>query len=136
MKKGKKYTEAVSKIDKKQVYSAEEAIKLAKETNTTKFDATVDVAIKLNLDTRKAEQQLRGALVLPHGTGKTSRVLVIAKGDAAATAKEVGADYVGDADMIEKIQKENWFEFDIIIATPDMMPVLDRKSTRLNSSHT
>lgn len=126
MKKGKNYKAAEAKFDKKQAYTPEEAVKFAKDTNTTKFDATVDVAIKLNLDTRKAEQQLRGALVLPHGTGKTSRVLVIAKGDAATAAKEAGADFVGDADMIEKIDKENWFDFDIIIATPEMMPVLAR----------
>lgn len=127
MKKlGKKYQEALTKFDKKQAYSKAEAVRLAKETNTAKFDATVEVAIKLNLDTRKAEQQLRGAFVLPQGTGKTSRVLVIAKGEHAKVATENGADYVGDLDLITKIEKENWFEFDVIIATPDMMPALAR----------
>lgn len=125
MKKlSKKYQEASSKVDKKQLYTKEEAVSLAKITNTTKFDATVEVAIKLNLDTRKAEQQLRGAFVLPHGTGKVSKVLVLTKGDLAQVAKDNGADYVGDADMINKIETENWFDFDVIIATPDMMPSL------------
>lgn len=125
MKKlSKKYQEASSKVDKKQLYTKEEAVSLAKITNTTKFDATVEVAIKLNLDTRKAEQQLRGAFVLPHGTGKVSKVLVLTKGDLAQVAKDNGADYVGDVDMINKIETENWFDFDVIIATPDMMPAL------------
>jgi len=123
-KLSKKYQEASSKVDKKQLYTKEEAVSLAKITNTTKFDATVEVAIKLNLDTRKAEQQLRGAFVLPHGTGKVSKVLVLTKGDLAQVAKDNGADYVGDADMINKIETENWFDFDVIIATPDMMPSL------------
>lgn len=123
-KLGKKYKELSNKIDKKNLYNKEEAVALAKETNPAKFDATVEVAIKLNLDTRKAEQQLRGAFVLPHGTGKTSKVLVLAKGDLAKVAQDSGADYVGDADMINKIEKENWFDFDVIIATPDMMPAL------------
>ena len=91
-----------------------------------KFDGTVEVAMRLNLDTKKADQQLRGAIVLPKGTGKTNRVLVIAKGDAAAKAKEAGADFVGDVDLLEKIEKENWFEFDTMIATPDMMPLLGK----------
>lgn len=123
---GKKYRAIAEKIDKKKLYSKEEAIKLAKESSITNFDSTVEVAIKLNLDTRKAEQQLRGALVLPHGTGKISRVLVIAKGDAAKAAADANADYVGDTDMIDKIAKENWFDFDVIVATPEMMPVLAR----------
>ena len=104
-KASKKYVEASSKVDKKAVYSIEEAIKLVKETSITKFDGTVEVAIKLNVDPRKADQQLRGALVLPNGTGKTKRILVIAKGAAAEAAKNAGADFVGDTDMIEKIQK-------------------------------
>ena len=126
MKKGKKYVEASKKVDKNTLYSKEEAIKLVKETATTKFDSTVEVAIKLNLDTKKADQQLRGSFVLPYGTGKTKKVLVIAKGEAANAAKNAGADYVGDTDMIEKIQNENWFDFDVIVATPDMMAQLGR----------
>ena len=126
MKKGKKYVEASKKVDKNTLYSKEEAIKLVKETATTKFDSTVEVAIKLNLDTKKADQQLRGSFVLPNGTGKTKKVLVIAKGEAATAAKNAGADYVGDTDMIEKIQNENWFDFDVIVATPDMMAQLGR----------
>ena len=126
MKKGKKYVEASKKVDKNTLYSKEEAIKLVKETATTKFDSTVEVAIKLNLDTKKADQQLRGSFVLPNGTGKTKKVLVIAKGEAANAAKNAGADYVGDTDMIEKIQNENWFDFDVIVATPHMMAQLGR----------
>ena len=126
MKKGKKYEEALKKVDKQKLYTKEEAIKLAKETSYANFDASVEVAMNLNLDTKKADQQLRGAVVLPNGTGKTKKVLVLAKGEAAKAAKEAGADYVGDTDMIEKIQKENWFEFDSLIATPDMMPQLGK----------
>ena len=106
-KSGKKYVEASSKVEKNKLYTKEEAIKLVKETSITKFDGTVEVALKLNLDTRKADQQLRGSLVLPNGTGKTKKVLVIAKGEAADSAKKAGADYVGDLDLIEKISKEN-----------------------------
>ena len=124
--RSKKYTEAVSKIEKGKVYTKEEAVKLVKETSITKFDGTVEVALRLNLDTKKADQQLRGAIVLPKGTGKTNRVIVIAKGDAATKAKEAGADYVGDMDLLQKIEKENWFEFDTMIATPDMMPLLGK----------
>ena len=126
MKKGKKYVEASKKVDKNTLYTKEEAIKLVKETATAKFDSTVEVAIKLNLDTKKADQQLRGSFVLPNGTGKTKKVLVIAKGEAANAAKNAGTDYVGDTDMIEKIQNENWFDFDVIVATPDMMAQLGR----------
>ena len=126
MKKSKKYVEASQKVNKNTLYTKEEAIKLVKETSTTKFDSTLEVAIKLNLDTKKADQQLRGSLVLPNGTGKTKKVLVIAKGEAAASATAAGADYVGDTDMIEKIQNENWFDFDVIVATPDMMAQLGR----------
>ena len=125
MKKGKKYLEASKKIEKSRLYSKEEAVQLAKET-TTSFDASIEVAMNLNLDTKKADQQLRGALVLPNGTGKTKKVLVIAKGAQAEAAKEAGADYVGDMDMLTKIEKENWFDFDTMIATPDMMPALGR----------
>ncbi len=126
MKKGKKYEAAISKIDKHNAYTKEEAVKLVKETSYAGFDASVEVAMRLNLDTKKADQQLRGAVVLPKGTGKTKRVLVLAKGDAAKAAKEAGADYVGEAEMIEKIQKENWFDFDVMVATPDMMPALGK----------
>ena len=127
MKKlGRKYVEAAKKVDKNQSYSALEAAKLAKETSITNFDGTIDSAIKLNVDPKKADQQLRGSLVLPNGTGKTKRILVIAKGAAAEKAKEAGADYVGDKDMIDKIQNENWFDFDVIVATPDMMPELGK----------
>ena len=125
-KRGKKYLEALSKIEKGKAYTKEEAIKLVKETSVSKFNASVELAVRLNLDTKKADQQLRGAIVLPHGTGKTKKVLVIAKGDNAKKAVEAGADFVGDMDMLEKIEKENWFDFDVMIATPDMMPLLGK----------
>lgn len=125
-KRSKKYNEALSKIEKGKAYTKEEAIKLVKETSIAKFDASVEVAMRLNLDTKKADQQLRGAIVLPKGTGKNVRVLVVAKGEAATKAKEAGADYVGDVDILQKIEKENWFEFDTMIATPDMMPLLGK----------
>ena len=123
-KLGKKYVEASKKVDRATLYTAEEAIKLVKETATTKFDSTVEVAFNLNLDTKKADQQLRGSMVLPNGTGKTKVVLVIAKGAAAEAAKAAGADFVGDVDMIDKIANENWFDYDVIVATPDMMAQL------------
>ena len=126
MKKGKKYVEVAKLVDKSKAYTLEEATKLVKETSTTKFDSSVEVAMRLNLDPKKADQQLRGALVLPHGTGKTKKVLVLAKGPQAEAAKAAGADYVGDVDMIAKIEKENWFDFDCLIATPDMMPLLGK----------
>ena len=125
-KLGKKYVEASKKVDRATLYTAEEAIKLVKETATTKFDSTVEVAFNLNLDTKKADQQLRGSMVLPNGTGKTKVVLVIAKGAAAEAAKAAGADYVGDVDMIDKIANENWFDYDVIVATPDMMAQLGK----------
>ena len=125
-KKSRKYTEALSKIEKGKLYSIEEATKLVKETSTSKFDGSVEIAVRLNLDVKKNDQQLRGAIVLPHGTGKTKKVLVLAKGDAAKAATEAGADYVGDVDLITKIDKENWLDFDVIIATPEMMPLLGR----------
>ena len=125
-KRSKKYTEAVSKIEKGKVYAKEEAVKLVKETSTSSFDGSIELAIRLNLDTKKADQQLRGAIVLPKGTGKTNRVLVVARGPKATEAKEAGADFVGDTDILEKIEKENWFEFDTMIATPDMMPLLGK----------
>lgn len=125
-KRGKKYNEVLAKVDRNTTYTVEEACKLVKETSMSKFDGSVEVAMNLNLDTKKADQQLRGALVLPNGTGKSKTVLVIAKGDNAKAAKEAGADFVGDVDMIEKIEKENWFGFDTIIATPDTMPLLGK----------
>ena len=125
-KRSKKYTEAMSKVERNKAYTKEEAVKLVKETSTSSFDGTVEVAIRLNIDTKKADQQLRGAIALPKGTGKTTKVLVIAKGEKANQAKEAGADYVGDVDMLEKIEKENWFDFDTMIATPDMMPLLGK----------
>jgi large subunit ribosomal protein L1 len=125
MKRGKKYIEAAKLVDSTKKYPATEACELAKKTNCAKFDATVEAAFRLNIDPRKAEQNLRGAIVLPYGTGKTKRVLVIAKTAKAQEALEAGADYAGDAEYIEKI-KGGWFEFDTIIATPDMMAELGK----------
>ena len=123
MKKfGKKYVEASKNVDKSKAYPIKDAVKLAKETSVTKFDSTIDVALKLNIDTKKADQMLRGSLVLPNGSGKSKKILVLAKGEQANIAKELGADYVGDKDLIDKIKAENWFDFDIIVAAPEMMP--------------
>lgn len=119
---GKKYVEASSKVDRTQSYSITDAIKLVKETSITKFDSTIEVALKLNVDPKKQDQLLRGSLVLPNGSGKSKRILVLAKGEQAEIAKELGADYVGDKDLVEKIKTENWLDFDVIVATPDMMP--------------
>ena len=126
MKKSKRHIANLEKVEKGKLYSVEDAIALVKETSNSKFDATVEVAMNLNLDVKKADQQLRGAVVLPHGTGKTKKILVLAKGDQAKAAKDAGADFVGDADLITKIEKENWFDFDVIIATPEMMPMLGK----------
>lgn len=125
MKRGKNYVEAAKLVDKTKVYSALEALDLACKTSKTKFDASVDVAFRLNIDPRKAEQNIRGAIVLPNGTGKTRKVLVIARGAKAQEATDAGADFVGDAELINKIQ-QGWFEFDIIVATPDMMGQLGK----------
>ena len=126
-KKGKKYVEALQLIEKSKVYTKEEAIELVKKTSTSKFDGSVEVAINLNLDTKKTDQQLRGAIVLPNGTGKSKRVLVLTKNaEQAKAAKEAQADFVGEADLVDKIQKENWLDFDVIIATPEMMPLLGK----------
>lgn len=125
-KRSKNYKEALELVDKTKLYNLEEAVKLVKETAKTKFDSTVEIAINLNVDPRKPDGQIRGALVLPHGTGKTKKVLVLTKGPEGKNAKEAGADYVGEVDLIEKIQKENWFDFDVIVATPDMMPELGK----------
>ena len=126
MKKSKRHVANLEKVEKNKFYTIEDAVKLVKETSNSKFDATVEVAMNLNLDVKKADQQLRGAVVLPHGTGKSKKILVLTKGEGAKAAKELGADYVGDVDMITKIEKENWFDFDVIIATPDMMPMLGK----------
>ena len=126
MKRSKRYTANLEKVDKSKVYTIEEAIKLVKDTSDAKFDATVEIAMNLNLDTKKNDQQLRGAVVLPHGTGKVKKILVLAKGDAAKAAREAGADFVGDVDMIQKLEQENWFDYDVIIATPEMMPLLGK----------
>ena len=122
----KRYASVSEKFDKKKAYSVKEAVKIVKEAASAKFDETVEVAMNMNLDTKKADQQLRGALVLPNGTGKSQKVLVLAKGDQAKAAKEAGADFVGDVDMLEKIEKENWFGFDSLIATPETMPLLGK----------
>ena len=119
-KKSKKYIEAAKLVDRTVAYSVEEAIELVKKTNFAKFDATVEVAFRLGVDPKKADQQIRGAVVLPNGTGKTQRVLVFAKGEKLKEAEAAGADYVGDVEYINKIQ-QGWFDFDVIVATPDMM---------------
>lgn len=125
-KRGKNYKESVKLIDKTTLYDVNEAITLAGQTAKAKFDETVEVHIKLGVDGRHADQQVRGAIVLPHGTGKTKKVLVFAKGDKAKEAEAAGADYVGAEDMAQKIQTENWFDFDVVVATPDMMGVVGR----------
>ncbi len=122
---GKKYREALAKVDRSKTYDYKEAVALAKETSTTKFDASIEASFVLNVDPRQAEQNIRGAMVLPHGTGKSQRVLVITQGAPEEEAKNAGADYVGGTDMIEKIQG-GWFDFDIIVATPDMMGQLGK----------
>ena len=124
-KKSKKFQDAAKKVDSTKAYSVEEAVALAKEVDFAKFDATVEVAYRLGIDTRKNDQQIRGVVVLPNGTGKTQRVLVFAKGEKAKEAEAAGADYVGDADMVQKIQG-GWFEFDVVVATPDMMGEVGR----------
>lgn len=126
MKRSKRYVSNLEHLEKGKAYTMEEAVKLVKETSNSKFDATIEVAMNLNLDTKKNDQQLRGAVLLPNGTGKSKRILVLAKGDQAKAAKEAGADFVGDADMIQRIEQENWFDYDVIIATPEMMPMLGK----------
>jgi len=126
MRKGKNYVESAKLIDRTKQYDVNEAIDTMLKTAKAKFDETVEIHIKLGVDSRHADQQVRGAIVLPHGTGKTTRVLVFAKGPKADEARAAGADYVGDMDMVEKIQKENWFDFEVVIATPDMMGVVGR----------
>lgn len=122
---GKKYVEAAKKVDRTKTYSVAEAVKLAKETNIAKFDASVEVSFKLNVDPRHADQQIRGAMVLPHGTGKTQKVCVITQGPKEQEAKDAGADFVGGKELLEDIQK-GWFDFDVIVATPNMMGELGK----------
>ncbi|MFP7335446.1 50S ribosomal protein L1 [Shouchella clausii] len=124
-KKGKKYADALKLVDRDTAYQAEEALELVKKTSVAKFDETVEVAVRLGVDPKKADQQIRGAVVLPHGTGKTQRVLVFAKGEKAKEAEAAGADYVGEDDLINKIN-QGWFDFDVIVATPDMMAQVGR----------
>ena len=126
MFRGKKYQESAKQIDKNALYDTNEAMELLVKTAPAKFDETVELHVKLGVDSRHADQQVRGAIVLPHGTGKTQRVLVFAKAAKADEAKAAGADYVGEMDLVEKIQKENWFDFDVVVATPDMMGVVGR----------
>ena len=125
-KKGKKYSDSVKLFEKSRQYDTAEAMGLVCKTAKAKFDETVEIHVRLGVDSRHADQQVRGAIVLPNGTGKTARVLVFAKGDKADAAREAGADYVGEMDMVEKIQKENWFDFDVVVASPDMMGVVGR----------
>ncbi len=126
MSRGKKYVDSAKLIDRSMQYDVTEAMELVVKTAKAKFDETVELHVKLGVDSRHADQQVRGAIVLPHGTGKTQRVLVFAKGEKAEEAKAAGADYVGEMDMVEKIQKENWFDYDVVVATPDMMGVVGR----------
>ena len=126
MKQGKKYIENAKLVDSAKLYDTEEAMEFVCKTATAKFDETIEVHVRLGVDSRHADQQVRGAIVLPHGTGKKTRVLVFAKGDKVKEAEEAGADYVGAEDYVTKIQKENWFDFDVVVATPDMMGVVGR----------
>lgn len=126
MKKGKKYQDSVKLIEKGKLYDPSDALSLVCKTATAKFDETVELHVKLGVDSRHADQQVRGAVVLPNGTGKTVRVLVFAREDKAEAAKAAGADYVGAEDMVQKIQSENWFDFDVVIASPDMMGIVGR----------
>ena len=125
-KRGKKYIESAKLVDREKLYDVEEAIELVQKTSTTKFDSTVELALRLGVDPKHADQQVRGTTVLPHGTGKTKRVLVIAKSDKIKEAEEAGADFAGGEEFIEKIQQENWLDFDVLIATPDMMGVVGK----------
>ena len=122
----KKYVDSVKLIEKNSLYDPAEALDLVCQTSKAKFDETVELHVRLGVDSRHADQQVRGAIVLPNGTGKSVKVLVFAKGDRATAAKEAGAEYVGDVDLVEKITKENWFDFDVVIATPDMMATIGR----------
>jgi len=125
-KKSKRYNAALAQVEKGKVYEIAEAVELLKNISTTKFDETVEVAFRLGIDPRHADQQIRAAMVLPHGTGKTQKVLVVTQGEKVKEAEEAGADFVGGKELLEKIQKENWFDFDVIVATPDMMAELGK----------
>ena len=125
-KRGKRYANALSKIDRSNLYDASQALSLVCEVAEAKFDETVEAHVRLGVDSRHADQQVRGAVVLPNGTGKTKKVLVFAKGEKAKEAEAAGADFVGAEEMVQKIQGENWFDFDIVVATPDMMGVVGR----------
>lgn len=126
MKHGKKYLESLKLVDSQRLYDIDEAVELALQTAKAKFDETVELSIKLGVDPRHADQQVRGVVVLPNGTGKKVRILAIAKGDRAAEAEAAGADYVGAEEMVAKIQNENWFDYDVIVTTPDMMGLVGR----------
>ena len=127
MKKGKKYIKAMELVEKHKAYTKEEAMELVKKTSTSNFDGSVEIAVRLNIDTKKTDQQVRGALVLPNGTGKAKRVLVLTKNDAQSkAASAAGAEFIGGEELIDKIAKENWLDFDVIIATPEMMPLLGK----------
>jgi large subunit ribosomal protein L1 len=126
MKRGKKYREAVKLVEREKIYEPAEALELVKKTATANFDETVEMHVRLGVDSRHADQQVRGAVVLPHGTGRSRRILVFAKGAKAEEATAAGADFVGAEDMVDKIQKENWFDFDVVIATPDLMGLVGR----------
>ncbi len=126
MKRGKRYQESAKLVDSKKLYSAKEAIEIIEKMPKTKFDQTVELHVKLGVDSKHADQQVRGTVVLPNGTGKTQKVLVFAKGPKAEEAKAAGADFVGGEELIPKIQKENWFDYDVVVATPDMMGVVGR----------
>ncbi|MCD1146664.1 50S ribosomal protein L1 [Peptoniphilus sp. KCTC 25270] len=125
-KRGKRYQESIKLIDRTKLYDVNEAIELVQKTAGAKFDETIELAVRLGVDPRHADQQVRGTVVLPHGTGRTERILVIAKGDKVKEAEEAGADYAGGEELVKKIQEENWFEFDVVVATPDMMGVVGR----------
>lgn len=125
-KRGKKYLESAKLVDRSKLYDLDEAVELVQKTSTTKFDATVELAVRLGVDPRHADQQVRGTVVLPHGTGKAKKVLVLAKSDKVKEALDAGADYAGGEEYVEKIQSENWFDFDVMIATPDMMGVVGK----------
>lgn len=126
MRRGKRYQESAKLVDSKKLYSAKEAIEIIEKMPKTKFDQTVELHVKLGVDSKHADQQVRGTVVLPNGTGKTQKVLVFAKGDKAKEAEEAGADFVGAEELVPKIEKENWFDYDVIVATPDMMGVIGR----------